>query len=66
MNRERFQRRIEQLLDEADEAVASSDWARVKDRAENVLRLDPTMQTLAPSLQLRTIIAIQCNGTASR
>ena len=41
MASERIQRRIEQLLDEADEAVARSDWAVVRDRAQNVLRLDP-------------------------
>ena len=38
---DRIQRRIEILLDEADEAVADSDWAAVRDRAQNVLRLDP-------------------------
>ena len=37
----RIQRRIEILLDEADEAVAISDWAVVHDRAQNVLRFDP-------------------------
>ena len=41
MASERIQRRIEILLDEADEAVAISDWAVVRDRAQNVLRLDP-------------------------
>ncbi len=38
---ERIQRRIDILLDEADEAVAKSDWDGVRDRAQNVLRLDP-------------------------
>ena len=38
---ERIRRRIEILLDEADEAVSLSDWAVVRDRAQNVLRLDP-------------------------
>ncbi len=41
MATERIQRRIEILLDEADEAVAQSDWPAVRDRAQNVLRLDP-------------------------
>ena len=41
MASERIQRRIETLLDEADEAVANSDWAVVRDRAQNALRLDP-------------------------
>ena len=38
---DRIQRRIDQFLDEADEAAARSDWERVRDRALNVLRLDP-------------------------
>ena len=41
MASDRIQRRIETLLDEAGEAVADSDWAVVRDRAQNVLRLDP-------------------------
>ena len=44
MASESIQRRIETLLDEADEAVANSDWAVVRDRAQNVLRLDPDNQ----------------------
>ncbi len=44
MASERIQRRIETLLDEADEAVANSDWAVVRDRAQNVLRLDTDNQ----------------------
>ena len=38
---ERIQRRIDILLDEADGAVAESDWGVVRDRAQNVLRFDP-------------------------
>jgi hypothetical protein len=38
---ERFRRRIETLLDEADIAVAASNWDLVRDRAKNVLALDP-------------------------
>ena len=41
MASERIQKRIDILLDEADEAVAESDWAVVRDRAQNVLRFDP-------------------------
>jgi len=41
MASERIQRRIELLLDEADQAVSISDWAVVRDRAQNVLALDP-------------------------
>jgi hypothetical protein len=38
---ERIQRRIERLLDEADEAVGQLNWQAVRDRAEAVLALDP-------------------------
>src|SRR5262245_8237144 len=42
MRSDRIQRRIDVLLDEADQAVADSNWALVRDRAENVLAFDPT------------------------
>ena len=41
MPSERVLRRIETLLDEADQAIAASEWERVRDRANNVLALDP-------------------------
>ena len=41
MPSERIQRRIDSLLDEADEAVSKLDWATVRDRARAVLGLDP-------------------------
>jgi class 3 adenylate cyclase len=41
MPSERVQRQIDRLLDEADEAIANSNWTRVRDRAEAALRLDP-------------------------
>ena len=41
MASERIQRRIESLLDEADQAVSQFDWEAVRQRAEAVLRLDP-------------------------
>ena len=41
MASERIQRRIDILLDEADQAVAQSEWSVVRDRAQNVLALDP-------------------------
>ena len=41
MATERLQRRINSLLDEADDAIAKSDWDLVRDRAQNVLTLDP-------------------------
>ena len=47
MASERIQRRIELLLDEADQAVAISDWELVLDRAKNVLAFDPENQDAA-------------------
>ena len=41
MASERVQRRIDILLDEADQAIAQSDWSVVRDRAQNALALDP-------------------------
>ena len=41
MASERTQRQIGRFLDEAEEAAAVSDWARVRDRAQNVLAFDP-------------------------
>ena len=41
MASERVQRRIDIPLDEADQAIAQSDWSVVRDRAQNVLALDP-------------------------
>ncbi|MBI5948988.1 MAG: protein kinase [Chloroflexi bacterium] len=38
---ERIQRRIDALLDEAEEAFAQRDWARLRDLADDVLKLDP-------------------------
>jgi len=44
MATERIQRRIDLLLDEADQAVANSEWELVLDRAKNVLAFDPENQ----------------------
>ena len=41
MPTERIQRQIDALLDEAEAAVRTLDWATVRDRCEAVLRLDP-------------------------
>ncbi len=41
MATERLQRRIERLLDEAEEAVSELNWTVVRDRAQSVLGLDP-------------------------
>ncbi len=38
---ERLQRRIEHLLDEAEEAITKLDWKVVHDRAQAVLAIDP-------------------------
>ena len=40
MASERIQRRIDSLLDEADQAIANEDWTTVASRARAVLRLD--------------------------
>src|SRR5437764_985945 len=41
MPSERIQRRIERMLDEADEAVGHKDWVAVHENAQAVLALDP-------------------------
>ena len=41
MASDRIQRRIDLLLDEADQALADGDWAVVTDRSSKVLALDP-------------------------
>jgi class 3 adenylate cyclase/predicted ATPase len=41
MPSERFQRQIDRLLDEAEQAIAASEWGLVRARCEQVLRLDP-------------------------
>ena len=41
MASERIQRRIDLLLDEADQALADGDWPVVRDRSGKVLTLDP-------------------------
>ena len=41
MTSERIQRRIENLLDEADAALVERDWATILDLAQTVLALDP-------------------------
>jgi tetratricopeptide (TPR) repeat protein len=41
MPRERVQRQIDRLLDEAEQAIAARDWARVRDCAQDALRFDP-------------------------
>ena len=40
MPSERVQRQIDRLLDEAETALGTGDWATVRVRAEAVLRLD--------------------------
>ena len=46
MPSERIQRRIESLLDQADEAYARHDWTVAQDRASNALGLAPDSEDL--------------------
>ena len=41
MASERLQRQIDRLLDEAEQAIAQRDWAAVRQRAQDVLAIDP-------------------------
>ena len=41
MTSDRLQRRLEGLLDEAEEAITQLDWAVVQARAQAVLEIDP-------------------------
>ena len=41
MATERLRRRIEHLLDEAEEAISQHDWDVVRGHAQSVLALDP-------------------------
>ena len=41
MASDRFQRQIERLLDEAEEAVFQFDWEKVRQCAQSVLAIDP-------------------------
>ncbi|MEE8159262.1 MAG: hypothetical protein V3T78_07840 [Dehalococcoidia bacterium] len=55
MASERIQRRIDILLDEADEAFAQRNWETVQQRAQDTLALDPVNQdaiTLLPPIRL--------------
>ncbi len=47
MPSERVQRRIDSLLDQADEAVVVQDWGIVRSRAESVLAFDPENEDAA-------------------
>ena len=38
---DRLQRRLERLLDEAEEAITQLEWRVVHDRAQAVLAIDP-------------------------
>ena len=41
MASDRFQRRIDRLLDQVEEAADQRDWERVRQLAEDVLTADP-------------------------
>ena len=72
MASERIQRRIDLLLDEADEAVSKSDWLTVADRAQNVLALDPgnkdaaVFVAAAERAQGAPGVALQCSKPRPR
>lgn len=44
MASERLQRQIDRLLDEAELAIAQRDWASVRERALDVVAIDPENQ----------------------
>jgi class 3 adenylate cyclase len=48
---ERFDRRVEQLLDDAREAATQSDWSAVRALAESVLALDPANEAAGRLLE---------------
>ena len=41
MASDRVQRRIDSLLDEAEQAIANEDWTTVASRVRSVLAIDP-------------------------
>ena len=51
MASDRIQRRINNLLDEADEAVTALDWDVVRARAEAVLAFDPENKEANASME---------------
>ena len=51
MPSERVQRRIESLLDEADQAVGRRDWPTVREICDAILRLDPQNEDALHYLQ---------------
>ncbi|MCH7480537.1 MAG: hypothetical protein IIC79_03990 [Chloroflexi bacterium] len=52
MPSERVQRRIDNLLDQTEEAVESTEWARVRELAEAVLVADPENEDAATFLAM--------------
>ena len=62
---ERVQRRIDRLLDQAEEAADSADWNKVLEFVAGVLSADPTLQFLPfrqPPLQRRLHAQLRCDG----
>ena len=69
MASERFQRRIDRLLDEADEAIARYDWEAVRQAAQAVLAIDPDNsdgQTFLATVERALAEANQEKGTGSK
>ena len=67
---DRIQRRIDRLLDEADQAVDQRDWEAVKDRAQQVLTFDPEHHealafVAAAGRELESISGPSARGTVS-
>ncbi|MCH8224074.1 MAG: hypothetical protein IH868_11755, partial [Chloroflexi bacterium] len=52
MPSERVQRRIDRLLDQAEEAVEARDWESVRDAASAVFRVDPDNEDAKSFLQM--------------
>ena len=52
MPSQRIQRRIDALLDEAEQAAAGADWGRVRELALDALTLDPEHEDARPFLAM--------------
>lgn len=66
MSGERIKRRIDQLLDQADAAVESSDWATVRMRALDVLAFDDKNEDAKAYLGAAEIRLVPDQGTNDR
>ena len=62
---ERIQRRIDQLLNEADEAVTSDDWKTVQQRANAALAFEPESADASAYLEAAEAEARSCPDTSN-